>query len=138
MKFYQASSRSRLIQTVIIALLASSATVSFLRNHRWTAVAVVVFAAVQLHTLWNRYWEITPDATLLSRAYGFRLSYPAATVRYAGPVRKAAEYPVSQKDIELELELEGSPIKRYARVANPSDFLEELRHVSPQAQIMKM
>ena len=122
-----------------MTLLASSAaTVSFLRNHRWTAVAVFVFAAVQLHSLWNRYWEITPDARLLSRAYGFRLSYQAATVRYAGPIRKAAEYPVSQKDIELELELEGSPMKRYVRVANPSDFLEGLRRVSPEAQIIKM
>jgi hypothetical protein len=77
---------------------------------------------VQLHSLWNRYWEITPDARLLSRAYGFRLSFPPSTVLYAGPVRGVAGFPVSKKDIELELE--GSPIKRYARVANPSDFLE--------------
>jgi hypothetical protein len=120
-----------------MTLLASSAaTVSFLRNHRWTAVAVFLFAAVQLHSLWNRYWEITPDARLLKRAYGFRLSFPASTVLYAGPVRKVAGFPVSRKDIELELE--GSSMKRYVRVANPSDFLEGLRRVSPEAQIIKM
>jgi hypothetical protein len=137
MRFYQVSRRSRLVQTVIMTLLASSAaTVSFLRNHRWIAVAVFVLAAVQLHSLWNRYWEITPDARLLSRAYGFRLSFPASTVLYAGPVRRVAGFPVSKKDIELELE--GSPMKRYVRVANPSDFLEGLRRVSPEAQIIKM
>ena len=136
MRFYQVSRRSRLVQTVIMTLLASSAaTVSLLRNHRWTAVAVFVLAAVQLHSLWNRYWEITPDARLLSRAYGFRLSFPASTVLYAGSVRKIG-FPVSKKDIELELE--GSPMKRYVRVADPSDFLEGLGRVSPEAQIMKM
>jgi hypothetical protein len=120
-----------------MTLLASSATVSFLRNHRWTVVAVFVLAAVQLHSLWNRYWEITPDARLLSRAYGFRLSFPASTVLYAGPVRKVAGFPVSKKK-DIELELEGSPMKRYVRVANHSDFLEGLRRVSPEAQIIKM
>ena len=136
MRFYEVSRRSRLVQTVIMTLLASSAVTVFLRNHRWTAVPVFVLAAVQLHSLWNRYWEITPDARLLSRAYGFRLSFPASTVLYAGPVREVPGFPVSKKSIELELE--GSPMKRYVRVADPSDFLEGLRRVSPEAQIIKM
>lgn len=136
MKFYGVSRRSRLVQTVMMLLASSTATVSFLSNHRWTAVAVFVLAAVQLHSLWNRYWEITPDARLLSRAYGFRVSFPASTVIYAGPVRKVVGFPVSKKDIELELE--GSPRERYVRVSEPSDFLGGLRRVSPEAQIIKM
>jgi hypothetical protein len=122
-----------------MTLLASAAaTVSFQRNHRWTAVAVLVLVlvAVQLHSLWNSYWEITADATLFSRAYGFKLSLPTSTILYAGPVRKVAGFPVSQKDIELELE--GSSRKRYVRVANPSDFLEGLRRLSPEAQIIEI
>ena len=121
----------------MLTLLASSAaTVSFLRNHRWMAVAVFVLVTVQLYSLWNRYWEITADARLLSRAYGFRLSFPASIVLYAVPVRKVDGFPVSKRDIELEFK--GSPMKRYVRVADPSDFLVGLGRVSPEAQIMKM
>src|SRR5258708_5144380 len=85
---------------VIMTLLASSAAaVSFLRNHRFTAVAVfvLVLAAVQLHSLWNKYWEITPDARLLSRAYGFKLSFPPRPFFMLALFGKSLDFPFPKK-----------------------------------------
>lgn len=135
MKFYQASHRSRVLQTVIFMLLAASVLYSISRGHRYIAVFLLLWAAIQLHSLWNRYWEITPDERLLSRAYGFKQSYPAASIRYAGPARDVVGYPISKNDIELVLE--GLPAKRYVRVANRRGFIDELSRVSPQAEIVR-
>jgi hypothetical protein len=135
MRFYQASRRSRVIQTGIFVLLVASVLFSFSHGRRYIALFLLLWAAIELHSVWNRYWEITPDERLLSRAYGFKHSYPAASVRYAGPAREVVGYPVSKNDIELVLE--GLPTKRYVRVANRRGFIDELSRVSPQAEIVR-
>ena len=99
------------------------------------AFFVLLLAAAQLHSLWNRFWEITPDENLLSRAYGFRQIFPAASVRYAGPARRTVDFPVSKNDIELVIE--GIPRKRYVRVADRREFIDELSRVSPRAEIIR-
>ena len=99
------------------------------------AFFVLLLAAAQLHSLWNRFWEITPDENLLSRAYGFRQTFPAASVRYACPARGTVDFPVSKNDIELVIE--GIPRKRYVRVADRREFIDELSRVSPRAEIIR-
>lgn len=135
MRFYQASRRSRVVQTGIFILLVASVLFSFSRSHRYVAVFLLLWFAIELHSLWNRYWEITPDERLLSRAYGFKQSYPVTSVRYAGPPREVVGYPVSKNDIELVLE--GLPAKQYVRVANRRGFIDELSRVSPKAEIVR-
>ena len=110
MRFYQASRLSRVLQTALYVSMMMVVWVLLFFRHRHTYMAffVLLLAAAQLHSLWNRFWEITPDENLLSRAYGFRQTFPAASVRYAGPARGTVDFPVSKNDIELVIE--GFPV----------------------------
>ncbi|AEU35620.1 hypothetical protein AciX8_1277 [Granulicella mallensis MP5ACTX8] len=138
MRFYKTSRSSRILQTLILTLLVASTSMVLVHDHRWrwSFCFVLVMAAGQVHSLWTNYWEITPDGKLLARTYGFNLRYETSSVLYAGPVREMVGYPVSKKDIELEFK--GSQKKRYVRVADRSEFLEWLRSVSPQAQVIRL
>jgi hypothetical protein len=138
MRFYQASHLSRVLQTALyVSMMMMVVWVLLFFRHRHTYVAffVLLLAAAQLHSLWNRFWEITPDENLLSRAYGFRQTFPAASVRYAGPARGTVDFPVSKNDIELVIE--GIPRKRYVRVADRREFIDELSRLSPRAEIIR-
>ena len=136
MRFYQASRLSRVLQTVLyVSMMVECVLLFFSHRHTYMAFFFLLLTAVQLHSLWNRFWEITPDENLLSRAYGFRQTFQAARVRYAGPARGTVDFPVSRNDIELVIE--GTPSKRYARVADRREFIDELSRVSPQAEIIK-
>jgi|SRR5450756_223350 len=135
MRFYQASRLSRAVQTVIFILLMAGALLSFYRSRHYTVLFFLLLASVEVHALWTRYWEITPDERLLSRAYGFKRSFLTASVQYAGPARNVVAYPTSRNDIELVLE--GFPTKLYVRVANRHEFIDELSRTAPHAEIVR-
>jgi hypothetical protein len=116
-------------------MMVASVLLFFSHRHTYIAFSFLLLTAVQLHSLWNRFWEITPNENLLSRAYGFTQTFPTASVRYAGPARGTVEFPVSKNDIELVIE--GTPSKRYVRVADRREFIDELSRVSPRAEIIR-
>jgi hypothetical protein len=134
-RFYQESRRTRIVQSAIFILLAVAAVFDLLHGHPWRAGLLLVLSAV-LRSLWTRYWEIEADGTLRHKAYGFDRSFSAASVCYAGPVRRDAGFPVSKDDIELELK--GKRAVQYVRVADRTAFLTNLGRVSAQAEIVMM
>jgi hypothetical protein len=137
MKFYRVSRTGRISWTVVFIFVAIVDLGKFFDGRRWTFLLVLVYAGIQLYTIWNCYWEITPDGIIKSKGYGFELTYRAADLRYAGPVREEYRFPVSRKR-DIELQLAGGRTKRYARVAERSAFLEHLRYASPGAEVVSV
>ena len=71
----------------------------------------------------------------LSKGYGFDLVFPLSELHYAGPVRKSPGFPVSEKN-DIELEIAGARTKRYARISDREAFLQQLKRIAPQAEIV--
>ena len=136
MKFYQVSRRSRAVQTGTFTLFIASVVFHVSRSHRYLPLFPLVLVLLGFHSLWNRYWEITPDHRLVSKAWGFKQSFSAASILYAGPAREADEFFFSKNDIELVME--GFSRKQYVRLVDRQEFIDELSRVSPQAEIIKL
>lgn len=140
MRFYQYRRGMQVWLTVFwIGILALWTAACFGAGHpRYVALVLwSVTGALNLCSIWFNYWTVE-DEGFAQHGLFYRRWFSGRAVQYAGPVRRSRLRWLLRKSIEVDMgRAGGAAVPRFVNVADRPGFLDAVRRIAPQAEIVE-
>lgn len=119
---------------IVIVMVALGCVAAFLRTNVWAIIGMIFLALGVFHVLFNTYYRITEEGTLVAHCSFFPEKKIAITDIEA---LEASMLPVSSYALSLDRILIWSHGKPWILISpvNESDFIKQLKKINPDIQI---